>query len=380
MERIAKGATSGQAAVLRDAPGELVIEQIVVDSPGPREVLIRTVAAGLCHSDLNYLQGVFPIRTPLVMGHESAGVVEAIGSDVSSFEPGDHVVTCLSLFCGQCEFCLSGRPSLCDGRGLGRPRGATPRLTLDGESCGQFAGLASFAELMLVHEHAVVKIDREMPLDRAALLGCCVSTGIGSVLHSAQVEAGSTVAVLGCGGIGLNCLQGAALAGARRVIAIDTSAAKLELAVRFGATDLVDASQVDAVERVRELCPEEGRGDAAPPGGVDYAFEAVGRKKTVEQSFAMIRKGGTATIVGMLAPHEKIELSGTELMAEKRIQGSRMGSNRFRIDIPRYVELYLGGRLELDELISSRIGLEEIGDGFATLSDGHGARTVVMFE
>jgi S-(hydroxymethyl)glutathione dehydrogenase/alcohol dehydrogenase len=360
-------------------PDRLAIEQVVLDAPAPEEVLVRTAAAGICHSDLNYLRGRFPIRTPTVLGHESAGVVEAVGSGVVGFEPGDRVATCLSAFCGQCEYCLSGRPSLCDQVGLGRARGEAPRLTLEGKRCGQFAGLGSFAEAMLVHKHAVVEVPDRLPLDCAALLGCAVLTGVGAVTRTARVKPGSTVAVIGCGGVGLNCVQGAVLAGARRVIAIDIDIEKLPLAASFGATDLIDASTVDPVARVHELLPGGGHGVSARPGGVDYAFEAIGRKSAAEQSFAMLRKGGTSTLVGFLSPGETIELPAEAFQEEKRIQGSRMGSNRFRIDIPRLAELYLSERLKLHELISARISLDELEQGFIALEEGKVARSVVCF-
>jgi S-(hydroxymethyl)glutathione dehydrogenase/alcohol dehydrogenase len=364
-----------RAAILQAIPGPLTIDQVDIDGPGPNEVLVRTAAAGLCHSDLHFMEGKYTTPTPVVMGHESAGVIEAVGSDVSYVRPGDHVITCLSVFCGQCEFCLSGRPYLCNREGTERPAGGPPRLSLGGAPCGQFASLGSFAEQMLVHEHGVVKIRDDMPLDRAALIGCGVTTGIGAVFRTAGVEAGSTVAVIGCGGVGLNCVQGAALAGASRVVAIDTNELKLKLAEQFGATDVIDASQSDPVEAVRDLLPGP-RGAA----GVDYAFEAIGLKRTAEQAFAMLKKGGTATVIGMIPIGTKVELDGYELLSEKRLQGSSMGSNRFRQDMPRYIDLYLGGRLKLDELVSARIGLDEINSGFEAITRGEVARSVVVFD
>ena len=223
---------------------------------------------------------------------------------------------------------------------------------------------------MLVHENTLVKIRDDMPLDRAALIGCAVTTGIGAVFNTAKVPPGSTVAVIGCGGVGLNAVQGAAIAGAGRIIAIDTMPWKLELAREFGATDLVDANAGDPVEQVQELTG----------GGVEYSFEAIGLKVAAEQSFAMLRKGGTATIIGMIPEGQKIEIPGSEFLDEKRIQGSNMGSNRFRVDMPRYVDLYLSGRLKLDELVSRRISLDEINDGFEAMRRGEVARSVIVFE
>jgi S-(hydroxymethyl)glutathione dehydrogenase/alcohol dehydrogenase len=359
-----------RAAVLNRVPGHLDIEEIQIDDPGPREVLVRVVASGLCHSDLHFMEGKYVRETPLVLGHEAAGIVEAVGRDIAGFRPGDHVVACLSVYCGHCPFCLSGRPALCEAPERERAPGQPPRLSRDGAKVHQFAHLSAFAERMLVHEHALVKIRPYMPLDRAALIGCAVTTGVGAVINTAKVPPGSTVAVLGCGGIGLNCVQGAALAGAGRIIAVDTLAWKLELARTFGATDLVDASEEDTVAAVRELTS----------GGVEYSFEAIGLKRTAEQAFAMLRAGGTATLIGLIPEGEKIELMGTDFLSEKRVQGSSMGSNRFPIDIPRYVDFYLAGKLKLDELISARIGLDDVNAGYDALKRGEVARSVIVFD
>jgi S-(hydroxymethyl)glutathione dehydrogenase/alcohol dehydrogenase len=358
-----------RAAVLNSCPGDLEIEEVGIDKPGPREVLINTAAAGLCHSDLHFLDGKYPARTPVVLGHESAGIVEAVGSDVSYVKPGDHVITCLSVFCGHCEYCLSGRMSLCQSPEVQRAPGAPGRLNRDGGPMNQFLNLSSFAEQMLVHEHAIVKIRDDMPLDRAALLGCGATTGLGAVFNTARIEVGSTVAVIGCGGIGLNCVQGAALAGASRVIAVDMLPMKLDLAKEFGATDTVDASGGDAVQQVQELTG----------GGVDYSFEAIGLKVAAEQAFAMLRRGGTATVIGMIPIGQSVEIPGFAFLSEKKIQGSSMGSNRFRIDMPRYVEFYMNGKLKLDELVSARIKLDEVNDGFAQMKKGEVARSVIVF-
>jgi len=359
-----------RAAVLETIPGKVVVDEVHLDDPAPREVLIRTAAAGVCHSDLHFVDGLYRHPVPLVPGHESAGVVEAVGEQVTYVKPGDHVITCLSVFCGSCEWCLSGRPALCAKRDLRRTPDAPPRMRRESGPINQFLDLSSFAERMLVHENAVVKIREDMPLDRAALLGCGVTTGLGAVFRTARVEPGQTVAVIGCGGIGLSCVQGAMLAGATRVIAVDLVAAKLDLARTFGATDVVDAGATDAVAAVQELTG----------GGVDHAFEAIGLGRTAEQAFAMARRGGTATIIGMIPPEEHVVLPGAAFLGEKRIQGSLMGSNRFRVDMPRYIELYLQGRLKLDELVSARIGLDELNEAFQALRDGSVARSVIVFD
>src|SRR5690242_9875140 len=266
----------------------LEVTEIEIDRPGPHEVLVRTVASGLCHSDLHFMEAKYACDVPTVPGHVVAGIVAAVGDDVTYVQPGDHVIGCLSIFCGNCDYCLSGRPVLCSRQGLEREPGEPPRLSWLGEPLHQFLRLSGFAEMLLVHENTLVKIREEMPLDRAALIGCAVTTGLGAVFNTAKVPPGSSVAVLGCGGVGLNAIQGAIIAGAGRVIAVDTNPWKLELARTFGATDLVDASAGDAVAQVRDLTD----------GGVEYSFEAIGLKTTAEQSFAMLRKGGTATIIG----------------------------------------------------------------------------------
>ena len=359
-----------KAAVFREVGKPLTLEDVQIGKPAPHEVLIRTAAAGVCHSDLHFQKGAYPHPVPAVLGHESAGVVEQVGSEVRYVAPGDHVITCLSVFCGHCEYCLKGRPALCEKTETRRAPGEAPRLSQRGEVVHQFADLSSYAEQMLVHENAVVKITRDMPLDRAALIGCGVTTGVGAVFNTARVPAGATVAVLGCGGVGLSAVQGARIAGAGRIVAVDTLAAKLDLAKRFGATDGVNASEGDPVGQVKQLTG----------GGVEYTFEAIGLKKTAEQAFAMLKPGGTATLIGMIPVGQKIELSGAAFLSEKKIQGSNMGSNAFRVDMPRYVDLYLQGRLNLDDLVSKRIRLGEINEAFADLERGTVARSVIRFD
>jgi S-(hydroxymethyl)glutathione dehydrogenase / alcohol dehydrogenase len=359
-----------KAAVLYEVGQPLQIEDVAIDKPGPREVLVRTVAAGVCHSDLHFVEGLYPYRMPVVLGHESAGIVEMVGADVTYVKPGDHVITCLSAFCGHCEECLTGHPSICDGRETRRRRGQPPRLAQGEDVVQQFANLSSFAEQMLVHEHALVKIRKDMPLDKAALIGCGVTTGVGAVHNTAKVELGATVAVIGCGGVGLSCVNGAALAGAGRVIAIDRVADKLALARTFGATDVINAAEGDVVEQIKELTD----------GGVHYAFEAIGLKATAEQAFEMLRPGGTATVIGMIPYGEKIEIHGADFLMEKKLIGSSMGSNRFRVDMPRYVDFYLAGKLKLDDLLASHIKLEDVNEALQTLKTGAIARNVIMFD
>jgi S-(hydroxymethyl)glutathione dehydrogenase/alcohol dehydrogenase len=359
-----------KAAVFHAAHHPLTIEDVEVAKPKRREVLLRTAYAGLCHSDLHFMEGLYPFPTPAVLGHEGAGVVEAVGEDVTYVKPGDHVITCLSVFCGECEQCTTGHTNLCDNPEVKLLPGAARRLKWKGEVVNQAFNLSVFAEQMLVHEHAIVKISREIPLDRAALVGCGVMTGVGAVFNTAKVEAGSTVAVLGCGGIGLSAVNGAAIAGAERIIAIDTNSSKLELAKLMGATHTINASNVDPVAAVKELT--EGK-------GVPYSFEAIGLKLTAEQSFQMLRPGGVATIIGMIPFGTKIELHGADFLRERKIQGSSMGSNRFRVDMPRLLELWRQGRLKLDHLISGQVKLNEINEGFAMLKSGAPVRNLINF-
>jgi S-(hydroxymethyl)glutathione dehydrogenase / alcohol dehydrogenase len=359
-----------KAAVLHEIGQKLSIEDVALEKPRRREVLVRTSFAGLCHSDLHFMEGLYPYPMPFVAGHESAGVVEAVGEDVTYVKPGDHVVTCLSVFCGECPQCVTGHPNLCENTEVKLMPGISRRLRWKGEVVHQFMNLSSFAEQMLVHEHAVVKIDPEIPLDRAALVGCGVVTGVMAVFNAARVEPGSSVAVIGCGGIGLSAVNGAALAGAERIIAIDTVPAKLELARELGATDTINASNADAVEAVREL---------TGGGGVQYSFEAIGSKETAEQSFRMLRPGGLATIIGMVPFGTKIELHAADFLRDRRIQGTSMGGNRFRVDMPRLLNLWRQGRLKLDHLISDRIPLAQINEGFEKLKSGATVRQLIEF-
>lgn len=360
-----------KAAVLREFNQPLSLEDVSISKPKGREVLVRTAASGICHSDLHVIDGLLPMPMPTILGHEPAGIVEQVGADVSEFQPGDHVIGCPSAFCSHCEFCLAGRGYLCSGQGeLNRGKDEEPRLGGADASIRQFANLSSFAEQMLVHANGLVKIRDDMPLDRAALIGCGVTTGLGAAINTAQVGPGETVVVIGCGGVGLSIIQGCRIAGANRIIAVDALPWKLELARKVGATDTVNGKETDAVAAVHELTS----------GGVDYAFEAIGLKHTVEQAYAMARRGGTAVMVGVVPAGTNVEFPGLDMvLSQKRVIGSMMGSNRFRIDMPRYVEFYMSGRLKLDEMISERFALDEINVAIQKLRDGEVARGVINF-
>jgi S-(hydroxymethyl)glutathione dehydrogenase / alcohol dehydrogenase len=361
-----------KAAVFRKTHAPLTIESVEIDKPWGREVLVRTVATGVCHSDLHVVDGLgrWPLDRGIVLGHEGAGVVEAVGSDVTTLRPGDHVVACLSGFCGACAQCLDGHPNLCTGGLVTRADSAAPRLSQGGAPLRQFIGIASYAERMLLHENSVVKIDPDLPLDRAALVGCGVLTGVGAALRTSGLEAGQTVAVFGCGGVGLAIVQGARIGGARQIIGVDVFDSKLEMAKRVGATHVVNSAQDDPVKAIRALTKN---------AGVDHAFEAVGNAKLVRQAIESLAIRGTATIVGVLPPDATIEFPWMAIRPECKVQTSRMGSNRFRMDIPLYLEFYRQGRLLLDEMVSRRGRLEDINEAFRAMKAGEVARTVLTF-
>ncbi len=365
-----------RAAIFRRPHEPLTVEEVEIAGPIGREVLVRTAASGVCHSDKHSLDDLVGERwrgaDTVILGHEGAGVVEAVGPDVTYVQPGDHVVACLSGFCGNCEQCLRGHPNLCTGRDVVM-RGAAdpPRYSMDGEPVRQGYDIASYAEAMLLHENSLVKIDKRYPLEVGAIVGCAVTTGFGAAIRSSGLKPGETAAIYGCGGVGLSIIQGARVAGARRIIAVDKFGAKLELARELGATDTVNAAETDPVAAIRELTG--GR-------GVDHAFEAVGLPMLVDQAVRSLAIRGTATIVGVLPAGAKIEFPWEALRPECRLQTSRMGSNAFRFDIPNYLELYEQGRLRLDEMISRRIPLDAINDAFRAMDEGEGARSLVVFD
>ena len=362
-----------KAAVCRTPLEPVTIEDVHVDKPAAREVLVRTVATGVCHSDLHVVDGHsrYSLARPMVLGHEGAGVVEAVGAAVTTVRPGDHVVACLSGFCGACEQCLSGHPNLCVTGFVNRGKDESPRLSQKDGALTQFAGIGSYAERMLLHENSVVTIDPDLPLDRAALVGCGVLTGVGAALRTSGMQAGQTVAVFGCGGVGLAIVQGARIGGASQIIGVDMFDGKLEMAKRVGATHVVNSAKDDAVQAIRSLT----RG-----AGVDHAFEAVGNATLVRQAIESLAIRGTATIVGVLPPDATIEFPWMAIRPECKVQTSRMGSNRFRTDIPRYLEFYRQGRLLLDEMVTKRGKLGDINDAFRAMKAGEVARTVLMFD
>ena len=362
-----------EAAVFREVHEPLTIERIEIDDPWGREVLVRTAATGVCHSDLHVVDGIgrFPIDRPIVLGHEGAGVVEKVGAEVATLKPGDHVVACLSGFCGSCPQCLSGHPNLCTSGIVTRPDDAAPRLSQNGRPLRQFIGISSYAEKMLLHENSMVRIEHDLPLDQAALVGCGVLTGVGAALRSSGMQAGQTVAVFGCGGVGLSIVQGARIGGARQIIAIDQFGTKRQMAMRVGATHFVNSSDDDPVKAVRALTGGLG---------VDHAFEAVGNAALCRQAIESLAIRGTATIVGVLPPDAMIEFPWMAIRPECKVQTSRMGSNRFRTDIPTYLEFFRQGRLDLDAMVTKRGRLSDINEAFRAMKAGEVARTVLTFD
>jgi S-(hydroxymethyl)glutathione dehydrogenase / alcohol dehydrogenase len=355
-----------KAAVLYGVGQPLVIEDIQVDEPRAGEVLVKTSASGVCHSDLHFMEGSYPTIMPIVLGHESAGVVEKVGEGVTKVKPGDRVVVAFVTSCGHCDNCVVGKPYLCDNSAsLGRP----DRLKMNGANVAQFANMSAFAEYQLVSANACVPVPDDVPMEVACLVGCSVMTGVGAVSNTAKIPVGSTVAVVGAGGVGLNIIQGAVLAGASRIIAVDLLENKLAAAREFGATDVVDASTGDAVSQVMQMTG----------GGVDFAFEAIGLAKTAEQCFNMVKHGGKAVVVGMIPVTATVNVPGVGFLMEKGIIGSFYGSTRQTHDMPWLMELYRQKRLKIDELITRRYELGQINEAYAALKNGEVNRSVITF-
>jgi len=359
-----------KAAVLNEINGKFEIEDIEIDTPKKREVLVAVKASGLCHSDLHMSEGDFGVPLPAVFGHELAGIVEAIGPDVREFKVGDHVVASLVQYCGHCEACLDGRTYQCahPAETL-RDTADGQRLTRNGKPVTAVFGTAAFAEYSLVHENQLVKVPDALPFPQASILGCGCVTGAGAAINTANVRPGDTVAVIGVGGVGLNVISGARLAGAARIIAIDMQPAKEKLARQFGATDFIDAGKGDAVELVRALTK----------GGVDHAFEVIGLKATSHQAIKMARLGGGAYLIGLHKVGATIEVDVLDDLITRQVivRGVYMGSSNIKHDIPMYAELYLQGRFNLDDLISKEIKLSEINVAYEELKKGEIARSVI---
>ena len=364
-----------KAAVLFEVGQRLQIRDVEVQAPRAGEVLVRMGAAGICHSDLHAMTGHLVASLPAILGHEGSGIVADVGPGVTSVKPGDHVIPLWRLSCGTCEYCSDGRPALCpEGtqiRMTGRLLDGSTRFTLDGQEIKHFAGVSSFAEYSVIPARAVLKIPEDFPLDRAALLGCAVITGVGAVFNCARVRPGSSVAVFGAGGIGLNIIQGAAIAGAEKIIAVDILPNKLEFARQFGATHTINGSTANAVEQIRALT--DGK-------GVEYAFEAIGLPATMRQAYDSLRKRGMAVVVGVTPMTAEVSVPVMSLVYEERIlTGSVYGSSRPSIDIPKLIALYRSGKLKLDELLTRRYPFAQINEAYDALERGEVARSIVTF-
>lgn len=365
-----------KAAVLYEVKKPLHVEDVDLDAPHDGEVLVRIGAAGVCHSDYHFMNGDLPIGLPCVLGHEGAGVVEEVGQGVTTVERGDHVVLLFRPNCGHCEFCSQGRPALCSMasqlRNTGRLLDGTSRLSKAGEEIKHFLGVSCFAEHAVVPVQGVVPIPKDIPLEVAALVGCAVMTGVGAVMNTARVNPGAAVLVIGAGGVGLNCVMGAALVGAEPIIVADVVDSKLETAMDFGATHVVNAKTRDLVEGVRELTKGEG---------VDFSFEVIGNPKAMTQAFQSIRRGGVATAVGIAPLGSEVAVNAGELVyMEKTLKGSYYGSTRPQADMPRLLQLYKAGKLPIDRLISRRYPLERVNEAYDALLAGEVARSVLIPE
>jgi alcohol dehydrogenase len=352
----------------------LRIAHVELDPPGRGEILVRIAAAGLCHSDLSVINGDRPRPMPMALGHEAAGIVEAIGEDVPDLVPGDHVVMVFMPSCGHCTPCAEGRPALCEpgaaANGAGTLLSGARRLHCDGVVVNHHLGVSGFADYAVMSRRSVVKIDRDLPLDEAALFGCAVLTGVGAVVNTAGLKPGQNAAVIGLGGVGLSSLLGAIASGARQVVAIDLSDDKLGLARQLGATDTVNARDPDAAEQVRSLTG----------GGVDFAFEMAGSARAMELAFKITRRGGATITAGLPPPTATLALPLVQLVAEERtVKGSYIGTCVPTRDIPRYIALYRAGRLPVDRLMSGKLSLDQINEGFDRLHDGTAVRQVIEF-
>jgi NDMA-dependent alcohol dehydrogenase len=361
-----------KAALCRAHNAPVSVETVEVDPPKRGEVAVKLGACGVCHSDLSAITGTIALPLPLVLGHEGAGVVEEVGEDVSGLAKGDHVVFSFIYMCGKCRFCVAGRPVLCleQGKALVTPLEGTPRVRdAAGTPLNIFSGCGSMAQYATVSAENLIKIDPQIPLDCAALVGCGVTTGVGAVFNTAKVQPGSSVAVFGCGGVGLSVIQGARIAGAEKIIALDTLQPKLEMARKFGATDVL-LFQDDVVKPLKKITG----------GGPDYAFECVGSGELAGVAYRAIRRGGLAVVVGVAKPGDSTSVRTMTLpFEEKTLTGSYFGSCVPRVDFPRMLSLYLAGKLKLEELITRRYSIDEAPQAFADLQAGKNARGVVVF-
>jgi S-(hydroxymethyl)glutathione dehydrogenase/alcohol dehydrogenase len=361
------------AAVLYDVKKPLVVEDVDLLEPGPHEVLVRWVANGVCHSDLHVMTGDYPHPLPVVLGHEAAGVVEKIGPGVESVVPGDHVCSSYIPSCGKCWYCIGGQPTMCALRD--KPRwfmlDGTPRFSKNGQGLHHFLQVSGYATRAVLPDVSVIPIRKDAPLDVVCLVSCGVLAGAGPVFNRAKVPPGASVAVWGCGGVGLNTIQAARLVGAGKIIAVDVVKQKLDWAQEFGATHVVDASKEDPIAAVQAL---------SGTGGVDFAFEVVGTQKTIEQALLATHRGGTCVIVGVSPAGTKVSVDPSLFLQQRVLTGSSFGAGHQRTDVPMLIDLYMSGRYRLNELITRRVGLGELNNAFDLMLRGEVKRSVVVYE
>lgn len=362
-------------AVFEEPGRPMAIEELSIDQPHAGEVLVRLAASGVCRSDYHVVVGEWTSPTPIVLGHEGAGIVEQVGEGVSTVEVGDHVIMSWVPYCGRCTYCLRGRPNLCtlvlDTAYEGVMLDGTTRLRRGDEDVYSYSAVASFAEYAIVPATGAIPIRKDAPLDIAATVGCAVTTGIGAAINTASVEPGASVLVIGCGGVGLSTIMGATLVSAMPIIAVDTLYPKLELARRVGATETINATTTDVLEAVREITG--GR-------GVDYAFEAIGGASTIELAYDAVCPGGTAVVVGQVPNGVKASFDPMVMSdREKRLIGSNYGSSSPPLDFPRIIDLYMAGKVPLDALLSQHVKLEEINEAFEEMKRGELARSIIDY-
>jgi S-(hydroxymethyl)glutathione dehydrogenase / alcohol dehydrogenase len=365
-----------RAVLFSGTSGEVEVADVDLDGPGPGEVRVRIAATGVCHSDLHIIRNEWPLPIPMVLGHEGSGVVTELGSGVTDLEIGDHVVLSWVAPCNECRYCLAGQEARCTvAMNLVATDGVlhdgTSRIHRDGETLFHYQGVSSYAAEAIVPASGAIRVRKDAPLDVICLVGCAIATGVGAVTNTAKVEKDATVVVIGCGGVGLSVVQGARMAGASRIVAVDVQPQKTALALTLGATDAIDASSTDPVAALREILPD----------GADYAFDAIGKIATTEQAIAMLGMGGAAVVVGLPEAGAKASFEPLALAeADQRILGSNYGSVRPAIDFPRLVDQYMAGELKIDELVSARRPLEEASQALEELATGASLRTLLIPE
>jgi len=363
-----------KAAVMYENNKPLQVEEVTLDGPQSQEVLVKMVATGVCHTDLHFIKGEMPCAMPVVLGHEGAGIVEKVGPGVTTLQPGDHVVLMVAWSCGKCRYCVSGRPAMCPEwlgyNMMGTLPSGTKRLHRGDQELNHFFSQSSFAEYAVVHERTAIKVREDAPLDEVCLLGCGTTTGIGAVINTAGIRAGESIVIYGCGGVGLSAVIGANLAGAGKLIAVDTLNMKLEKAKELGADYVINASQEDPVQRVMEITG----------GGADYALECIGNVNVMAQAFASIHSGGKCVVVGMASLGSMMNIATFEFLLGKTITGSVQGDIRASIDVPQYVDLFMAGKLPIDKLISRYYGLDEINEAMEALEKGQVIRSIIRFQ